>query len=194
MARVIGLLGGVGSGKSTLAGLLARRGLTVLDADAHAHAVLSLPAVRAALVARFGATVLLPDGSVDRPALARLALAAPGPTADLNAIVHPRVRARLLADLEAAGAATVVLDVPLLLESPLADRVTTWVYLDVPEPLREERLASRGWPEGERERREAAQADLARKRRRADYVLENTGSIEDLERQVDALLTRLGVT
>jgi dephospho-CoA kinase len=104
------------------------------------------------------------------------------------------VRRRLLAGLAAAGSRPVVLDVPLLIESPLADRVTTWVYLDAPEALRERRVASRRWPAGERSRREAAQAALDVKRRRADYVLENHGTIEDLERQVDALLGQLGVT
>jgi dephospho-CoA kinase len=194
MALVIGLLGGVGSGKSTLAGLLARRGLAVLDADAEARAVLEQPAIRGALAARFGEAILQPDGRVDRAALARLAFADARATADLNAIVHPPVRERLLAALETARPRHVVLDVPLLLESPLADLVTTWVYLDAPDAVREHRIAPRRWPAGERARREAAQPGLADKRLRADYVLENFGSIGDLERQVDALLRRLGVT
>ncbi|MHC5212405.1 MAG: dephospho-CoA kinase [Planctomycetota bacterium] len=191
---MIGLLGGVGSGKSTLAELFARRGLTVLDADVEARSVLEEATIRSALAERFGETVLQADGSVDRPALAGLAFADARATADLNAIVHPKVRERLLAALDAAGSGPVVLDVPLLLESPLADRVTTWVYLDTPEAVRERRVASRRWAPGERERREARQAALADKRRRADYVLENQGSIEDLERQVDALLRQLDVT
>ncbi|HEX5010539.1 MAG TPA: dephospho-CoA kinase [Planctomycetota bacterium] len=193
MGEVLGLLGGVGGGKSTVAGILARRGLRVLDADAEARAVAELPEVRAALAARFGADVLDGAGRLDRARLAARAFASPGATADLNALVHPRVRERLLAALDAAGDAPVVLDVPLLLESPLAARVTRWIFVQAPERLREERVAGRGWPAGERARREAQQAGLAAKRSRAGHVLENSGTIEHLERQVDALLRQIGI-
>ena len=193
MGEVLGLLGGVGGGKSTVAGILARRGLRVLDADAEARAVAELPEVRAALAARFGADVLDGAGRLDRARLAARAFASPEATADLNALVHPRVRERLLAALDAAGDAPVVLDVPLLLESPLAARVTRWIFVQAPDGLREARVAGRGWPAGERARREAQQADLATKRSRAGHVLENAGTIEHLERQVDALLRQIGI-
>jgi dephospho-CoA kinase len=193
MGAVIGLLGGVGSGKSTVAELLARRGLLVLDADAEARAAVDRPEVRAALVRRFGADIEQPGGTLDRSLLARRAFADEASTADLNAIVHPAVRARLLDALRAAGDRPVVLDVPLLLESPLAVHVTAWVYVDAPEAAREARVAGRRWPEGERERREARQAPLPAKRARAHIVLENRGSLRDLEGQVDALLRQLGV-
>src|SRR5262245_37539266 len=193
MGEVLGLLGGVGGGKSTVAGILARRGLRVLDADAEARAVVELPEIRAALVARFGADVLDGAGRLDRARLAALAFASPEATADLNALVHPRVRERLLAAMDAAGDAPVVLDVPLLLESPLAARVTCWIFVQAPEGLREARVAGRGWAEGERARREANQADLAVKRSRAGHVLENSSTIEHLERQVDALLRQIGI-
>jgi len=193
MGAVIGLLGGVGSGKSTVAQLLARRGLLVLDADAEARAAADLPEVRAALLRRFGADIEQPGGALDRALLARRAFADEASTADLNAIVHPAVRARLLEALRAAGDRAVVLDVPLLLESPLAAHVTAWVYVDAPEGVREARVADRRWPTGERERREARQAPLPAKRARAHIVLENSGSLRDLEGQVDALLRRIGV-
>jgi len=193
MGEVLGLLGGVGGGKSTVAGILARRGLRVLDADAEARAVAELPEVRAALAARFGADVLDGAGRLDRARLAARAFASPEATADLNALVHPRVRQRLLAALDAAGDEPVVLDVPLLLESPLAARVTRWIFVQAPDGLREARVAGRGWPAGERARREAQQADLATKRSRAGHVLENAGTIEHLERQVDALLRQIGI-
>lgn len=191
MGAIIGLLGGVASGKSTVAGLLARRGLTVLDADAEARAVVADPDVLAALVERFGPGILDDDGRLDRAALAERAFADPASTADLNAIVHPAVRARLEAALDAAEG-PVVLDVPLLLESPLADRVTHWVFVESAEGDRDARTTElRGWDDDERRRREAHQASLADKRARADHALENFGSIEDLGRSVDALLTRL---
>ena len=193
MGSVLGLLGGVGSGKSTVARLLGERGLVVLDADAEARSVLELPDIRSALANRFGPAVLAPDGQVDRAALAGRAFADPASTAALNALVHPRVRERLLAGLAAAGDRPVVLDVPLLLESPLAERVTDWVFIEVPEGLREARVAGRGWAPGERTRREARQAPLAEKRGRAGHVLENDGDLRHLERQVEALLKALGL-
>jgi dephospho-CoA kinase len=224
MGIVIGLLGGVGSGKSAVAKAFAAHGCLVLDADAEARAVVELPEVRAALVERFGPGILDGAGNLDRARLAALAFDDPLATADLNAIVHPQVRARLNAALDAAGAfkptapagnpataattavggkrATpeaargrdIVLDVPLLLESPLAARVDRWVFIDTPETLRDARLASRGWSPGERVRREARQAALAEKRARADAVLENSGAIGDLGRAVEALLLRWRTT
>lgn len=191
MGHVIGLLGGVAAGKSTVAACLARAGWLVLDADRLAREVVARPDVLAALEQRFGPTIRGPDGALDRPALAALAFADPGATADLNALVHPAVRAELEARLEAAGARPVVLDVPLLLESPLAGRVHTWVFVESPEAAREARARDRDWSPGERARREALQASLAAKRARADVVLENSGTIDDLERQVTALLERL---
>jgi dephospho-CoA kinase len=188
MGLVIGLLGGIGSGKSAVARALAARGCLVLDADAIAREAVCLPDVRAALVARFGGGILDPDGALDRPRLAALAFADPRATADLNAIVHPPVRARLAAALDAAADRTVVLDVPLLLESPLAGRVQRWLFVDAPPEVRDARLAARGWSPAERARREALQPDLSSKRARADAVLENFGDMEDLERQIDAVL------
>jgi len=194
MGLVIGLLGGIGSGKSTVARLLAERGVTVLDADRHAREVVQSPAVLAALVARFGRGILDARGGLDRRALARAAFADEVATADLNALVHPEVRRRLLDDLSRCSDQAVVLDVPLLLESPLASLVQTWVFVEADERQREARVADRGWAPGERVRRESRQADIARKRACADYVLENSGSIEDLGRRVDALLRQIGAT
>ncbi|RKY20211.1 MAG: hypothetical protein DRQ55_08435 [Planctomycetota bacterium] len=134
-----------------------------------------------------------PSGPLNRPLLAQRAFADPTATADLNAIVHPWVRQQLLAGLAGAGSRPVVLDVPLLLESPLAERVDTWLLVRAPETAREARSEARGWSPGERSRRESAQADLPAKARRADHVLENSGTIEDLERRLDALLLKRGL-
>jgi len=150
--------------------------------------------VLAAIVARFGRGVLDAGGGLDRAALARAAFADEASTADLNALVHPEVRRRLLGELDRAGDRPVVLDVPLLLESPLAARVGTWVFVEASEDRREARIAGRKWPPEERRRRESRQASLEHKLSRADYVLENSGSIDDLGRQVDALLRQIGAT
>jgi len=194
MGLVIGLLGGVASGKSTVAGLLAQRGLVVLDADAEARAAVEQPQLLERLVARFGASILASDGSLDRQALAAIAFADEAGTADLNALVHPAVRTALVNRLKQAGDGHVVLDVPLLLESPLADMVDVWVYVAAEPAARDARAAQRGWKPGERERRESRQSSLQSKRARADHLLENNGSIDDLEAQVDGLLTRIGVS
>ncbi len=194
MGVVIGLLGGIGSGKSAVARLLARRGLLVLDADAEARVVTDLPAVRRALAERFGAELLDAAGNLDRALLAQRAFGDPAATADLNAIVHPHVRARLQALLDAAGTRPVVLDVPLLLESPLAAQVTCWVLVEASEEARDRRVAGRGWAPDERSRREARQAGLAAKRARADHVLENSGSLAHLEALVDTLLRQIGLS
>lgn len=193
MGLVIGLLGGVGSGKSTVARLMADRGLHLVDADAEARAVVDLPAVRERLAARFGTDLFDAEGSLDRSLLAQRAFADAAETEALNAIVHPEVRRRIEAKVAAADETPVVLDVPLLMESPLAGLVETWVFIEAPAEARDARVAERGWDPGERSRRETRQADLEAKRRRADHLLENHGSIEDLEPQVDALLTTLGV-
>lgn len=192
---VLGLLGGVASGKSAVARRLHEHGFLVLDADEAAREVVEEPAVLTALAECFGPDVVAPDGRLDRAALAERAFASGERTAALNAIVHPRVRERLRAGLEGADAATpIVLDVPLLMDSPCAARVTHWVFVDAPEALREARARERGWAAGERARREALQPALAAKRARADLVLENRGTLSDLRAQVDALVRRLRST
>jgi dephospho-CoA kinase len=166
--RVIGIVGRMAAGKSTVARRLAERGAVVLDADALAHEVLDEPEVRGAVVARFGPDVLGADGRVRRAALARHVF---GPTlaqaaalADLEAIVHPRVRARLdarLAELRAAEAAdgrprVAVLDVPLLVQAGWAAACDLVVVVECPDAVRHERLAARGIGPAERRAREAA--------------------------------------
>jgi len=164
---VVGLVGKIAAGKSTVARAFADRGAVVLDADRLAHEVLTDPAAVAEVVARFGADVLDQAGRVRRQALAALVF---GPTPahdaaleDLEAIVHPRVRARIearLAEMRAAGPparpAVVVLDVPLLMQAGwdrLCDRL---VAVACDEGVRRRRLDARGWPEAQRAARERA--------------------------------------
>ncbi len=198
---VLGVLGGVASGKSAAAALLAGPGGLVLSADAAAHAALAEPEVRDAIRAAFGPTVLGPDGAVDRQALAAIVFRDPGARRQLEGWIHPRVRATLHAALEAAraeGRPRVVLDVPLLLEHDaqhgLARACDHLVFIEVPDAERERRAArSRGWQPGEVLRREAAQLPLDQKRRRADVVVPNDGTPQDLEAAVAAALAELGL-
>jgi dephospho-CoA kinase len=166
--RVIGIVGRMAAGKSTVARRFAELGAVVLDADAVAHEVLDEPEALAAIAARFGAGVLAADGRASRPALARRVF---GPDAEhaaalaeLEAIVHPRVRARLdalLADLRAAEAAdgrprVAVLDVPLLVQAGWAEACDLVVVVECPDDVRRARLEARGMGSAERLAREAA--------------------------------------
>jgi dephospho-CoA kinase len=154
---VIGLVGRIGAGKTTVARMFADRGAEVIDADALAHALLDEPAVRQAVVARFGAEVLDAGGRVARAVIAERVF---GPTpdhaaarADLEAIVHPPVRERMrerLAALRAAERAdgrrrVAVLDVPLLVQSGWDAACDRLVVVECDEPTRLSRLAARGW-------------------------------------------------
>ena len=194
MGQIIGLLGGVASGKSTVAKLLRDAGWLVLDADEVARQVVSEPAVAQALARRFGSDLFDGEGALDRALLATRAFSSPSETEALNAIVHPAVRLRLTSQLDEAGSRNVALDIPLLLESPLAERVDRWVFIATDEARRDRWAATRDWAPGERARREALQAALDEKQAAADHVLENNGTIDDLGAQVEALLRAWAAT
>ncbi|HEX5365358.1 MAG TPA: dephospho-CoA kinase [Acidimicrobiales bacterium] len=185
---VIGLTGGIGSGKSTVSALLAERGAVVVDADAIVHE-LQAPGtpVFAAMVERFGPDVVAADGTLDRAAVADVAFADPQALADLNAIVHPAVGAEI-AERMARLAETdevVVLDVPLLVESRDAYPVAGLLVVDVdPEVAVERLVAHRGMREEDVRARMARQASRADRLARADRVIDNSGTPDDLRDQV----------
>jgi len=164
---VIGLVGRIAAGKSTVARAFRDRGAAIIDADQIAHAVLADPAVIGELADRFGAAVLDEAGQVSRPALARLVFgltpAHEAALADLEAIVHPRIRERIEAGLAAAKggpAATpgglVVLDVPLLMQGGWDRRCDRIVQVECDEAIRQRRLDRRGWSADQRAARERA--------------------------------------
>jgi dephospho-CoA kinase len=188
----VGLTGGIGSGKSTVARALARRGAVVIDADAIAREVVEpgTPGL-AAVVERFGAGVLDGDGRLDRPKLAALVFADPAARTDLNAIVHPRVAAETARRIGAAPSdAVVVIDVPLLVEAARSGYDLV-VVVEAPEAVRLERLVGRGMDPDDARKRMGAQATDAERRKVADVVLDNSGTEDDLERQIDALWAQL---
>jgi len=188
----VGLSGGIGSGKSTVARALARRGAFVVDADAIAREVVEPgePGL-AAVVERFGPGVLDGEGRLDRPKLAALVFDDSGARADLNAIVHPRVAAETVRRIAAAPPdAIVVIDVPLLVEAARSGYDAV-VIVEAPEEVRLERLVGRGMTPDDARRRMAAQASDADRRKVADVILDNSGSEDDLERQIDALWAQL---
>ncbi len=188
---LVGLTGGIGSGKSTVADLLVRRGAVVVDADAAARSVVEpgTPAL-AALVERFGAGVLGSDGALDRPALAALAFADEQSRKDLEAITHPAINAEFLRQMQAAPAdGIVVCDVPLLAESEQARGrgYPVIIVVEAPLDLRLDRLEGRGVPRDDAARRMAAQASDEERRAIATHVIDNSGDLAALERQVEDL-------
>ena len=190
--KVIGLTGNIASGKSVVADMLAERGATIVDAD-----VLSREAVTPgspaldAIAARWGPSVLSADGSLDRSALRKVVFHDRVALDALNEIVHPEVRRLRDAEVAAArehGDRIVVCVVPLLFERHLVHDFDFIVLVDAPRSIRLERIVrDRGIAEAEAMDMIASQMPADLKRARADWVIENVGSMEDLEREVDRL-------
>lgn len=192
--KTIGIVGGIASGKSLVAKLFAELGAGHLDADQAGHEVLANDAeVRQALIDRWGTAILASDGSIDRAAVAACVFAASNPTQAarerefLESVLHPRIRTLLtekMAEFADSGRAAVVLDAPLLLEAgwgPMCDLLVVVVS------SREARLAralTRGWSADEFSRRESAQGSVEDKRRAANVLIQNDGSLEDLREAV----------
>ena len=194
--RVIGLTGNIAAGKSTVAAGLAAAGLPVIDADTLAREVVApgTPAL-AAIVARWGPTILAADGTLDRAALRRRILADPADRTALEAITHPAIAARRAArtaELAATGAPVVICDIPLLFEAQLEDTVDEIVLVDAPVAVRRARLIhDRGLAPSEADALIAAQMPAERKRAHADVVIENAGSRAALEAAIAMLVRRL---
>ncbi|MBO0702137.1 MAG: dephospho-CoA kinase [Candidatus Dormibacteraeota bacterium] len=190
MARTIGLTGGIGSGKSTVTALLRRRGVPVLDADAIVRD-LERPREEGLrrLVESFGPGILLPSGELDRTALGRIVFADPQARQRVEAILHPLVRERMAAGqtaAEARGAPIVVHDIPLLFEARNGSGFDATVLVYAPPELQRRRLVEqRGMTPADAEARIRAQLPMEEKRRRATYVIANTGSLDELEAEVD---------
>jgi dephospho-CoA kinase len=193
----IGLTGGIGSGKSEVSRLLTTHGAVVIDADRLAREVVEpgTPGL-AEVVEAFGPGVLTADGSLDRSALGQRVFGDDDARRRLEAIIHPRVRSRA-AELEtAAGAdAVVVHDIPLLVETGQAESFDGVVVVDVPVEVQVRRLVERrGMAEAEARSRIAAQAPREQRAGAADWIVDNTGSLADLEAAVarvwDELATR----
>ena len=186
---VVGLTGGIGSGKSTVSALLAAKGAVVVDADAVVHE-LQRPgtAVFEAMVDRFGNGIVAADGSLDRSAVADIVFNDPDALADLNGIVHPAVGAEIVRRMDELSTtdAVVVLDVPLMVESARGYPVAGLIVVDVdPEVALRRLVEQRGMREDDARARIARQASREERRARADVIIENSGSLDDLAAQVD---------
>ena len=200
--HVFGLTGGIASGKSAVARHLRKRNVPVLDADAIAREVVEpgTPGF-AAVVEAFGDAVVGADGSLDRKKLAAVVFGDEAKRKRLNGIVHPLVTSTSFAraqDLGAQGEALVCYEAALIVENGVADAFRPLVVVAVPEATQVARACARdGASEAEVRARIAAQMPLAEKVKQADFVIENVGSLADLEAKTDAVLLaicrRLGI-
>jgi dephospho-CoA kinase len=188
--RVIGLTGGIGSGKSTVSALLAARGAVIVDADAITKE-LQQPGtpVFDAMVELLGSGIVAADGTLDRQAVADIVFNDPEALQALNDIVHPAVGAettsRILAQADTDN--LVVLDIPLLVENVGKRPVAGIVVVDVDPEVAVRRLVEqRGMREEDARARMARQASREERLARADVVIDNSGSLVDLEAQLDA--------
>jgi dephospho-CoA kinase len=190
LTRFVGLTGGIGAGKSEALAAFERLGAATLSTDRVAHDLLDDEQVRAALVDRWGEEVA-PGGSVDRDRVSEIVFNDRDELAWLEGVTHPRVGAHVLEwrqgldpDVELA-----VVEVPLLFEAAMDDAFDATVAVVSDDDLRDTRLRERG--QQGLDGREGRQLDQAEKERRADHVIRNDASLEELESEVRKVIERL---
>jgi len=192
--KIIGLLGGVASGKSMVAEQLASCGAKVFNADEIGHEVLRQPKIEAAVRERWGNAAFGADGRIDRSRLARIVFAPPpdGPPARayLEQLTHAEIIRIIKEQLNALAGSAVraaVIDAPLLAEAGLDKLCDKLVFVDAPPEARLQRALARGWRKEDFAAREDAQKSLDFKRKRADLIINNSGSPEETQAQVERL-------
>jgi dephospho-CoA kinase len=185
----VGLTGGIASGKSTVASLFTALGVPVIDTDLIAREVVApgTPGLEA-VISAFGQEVLQPDGTLDRRRLRNLAFATTGRRQQLEALLHPRIRERMEALCTSSGGPYQILVIPLLIESGLETRVDRVLIVDCSESVQRARLTVRdGESAAGVDRLLAAQLDRAPRLSRADDVLVNDGTRDELQCRVQEL-------
>jgi dephospho-CoA kinase len=191
----VGLTGGIASGKSTVSAMLAELGAVIIDADLMAREVVARGTDGLAeVVEAFGPGILTEDGDLDRPALGAIVFADEARRRVLEGIIHPRVRARSVElEAEAGPDDVVVHDIPLLAESNgAAGSFDAVIVVETPAEVQVERmLRERGWTREDAESRIAAQASPEQRRAIATYLIENTGTREDLRHRVTEVFDEL---
>ena len=192
----VGLTGNIASGKSAVADRFAELGATVVDADVLARDAVAVgtPAYQK-VVARWGSHVLQPDGTLDREALRHKVFADKTQLDELNSIVHPdvnKLRRKMVTEARKRGDAVLIYVVPLLFERRLANEFDQIILVDAPKETRFDRLTRlRGVSEEDSANMISAQMLAELKRARADFVIENDGSLEELREKVDEVWERL---
>ncbi|WP_166242260.1 dephospho-CoA kinase [Paenibacillus turpanensis] len=195
----IGLTGGIACGKSTVADIFVRLGAVLVDADQIAREVVlpGRPALRQ-IAERFGQAVLKEDGTLNRKRLGELIFGNVDARKDLEAIIHPPIRAEIterIAYWSANGEGkTIVFDIPLLFESKYEGLLPDTVVVYIPRELQLKRLMARdGINESEAEQRLLAQMPIEEKRKLAAHVIDNSGSMQETESQVINYLQKKGL-
>ena len=197
--KLIGLTGGIASGKSTVAKILERLGAAIVDADVLSREVVE-PGQAAwhDIVSAFGDGVLQSDQTLDRQKLRTIIFNNPAARKQLEAIIHPRVRAlaeQRIREHSEAGYAVVIYVVPLLFEGNLQDGLRPVILVACDVNVQRQRLVERDHLDRTAAQKHIeAQMSLEEKRRLADYVIENNGSLDDLERQVREVLAKIQIT
>jgi dephospho-CoA kinase len=197
--KLVGLTGGIASGKSTVAEILKRQGAAIINADVLAREVVE-PDRQAwtEIVNTFGTAVLQPDRALDRQKLRAIIFDDPDARKTLESIIHPQVRAlaeQRIREHAAAGYAVIVYEVPLLFEGNLQEWLRPVILVACDVDTQRNRLQSRdNLSAAQAQKHIDAQMSLEAKRRLADYVIENNGSLEDLKRQVQAVLEKIKTT
>jgi dephospho-CoA kinase len=193
---LIGLTGGIASGKSTVAKLLAERGADTIDADQVAREVVEFgsPGL-AAVVATFGNDILTSEGQLDRERLGRIVFSDPAKRLTLESILHPLIKARTMELISESSADVVVYAVPLLVEASVDYPFDFIVTVEAGEKNQLERLVrSRGLTHAEARERLASQASRQQRESKADFVIDSSGTLEQLANQVDALWGEIKAT
>jgi len=188
----VGLTGGVASGKSAVSEHFTRLGVPVIDADVVAREVVEPGQdALAEIVEVFGKDVLDRNGRLDRSRMRGRIFTDPASRQRLEAILHPRIRERMREAVESASGPYAVLCIPLLVENRMQDMVSRVLVVDVPESVQRERLIRRnGGNAGEADAMIAAQASREQRLQAADDILVNTGTLDDLQHEVEMLHRR----
>ncbi|OUL19159.1 dephospho-CoA kinase [Nostoc sp. 106C] len=192
--RIIGLTGGIATGKSTVANYLASAyNLPILDADIYARDAVSVGSpILSAIAQRYGAQILLPDGNLNRQKLGEIIFTHPDERNWVENLIHPYVGDRFLKAIAESSAPTLVLVIPLLFESQMDILVTEIWVVFCSESQQLQRLIHRNHLNQEQaEARIKSQMPIAEKAVRANVVLDNSSTLEDLLKQVDTALEKV---
>lgn len=190
----VGLTGGIASGKSTVSDLLCQLGALVIDSDQLAREVVAPGSDGlAAIVAEFGEHLLTPVGELDRPAMGKVIFGDDERRRALESIIHPRVRARGRELEQAAAPGTLIVhDIPLLVETGQQDAFAEVIVVDVPVETQLQRMVDlRGWTEQEARSRIAAQATREQRLAAATIVIDNSGTLAELDERVRQVFAQL---